>query len=222
MNITSISSKKSTLLNLCIVALLSAGSTQAGETTPATETRLPRIGTDSILNVRPNDADVPKVTDQENPRGLPEKLPDLVPMVFEAKSSDYSDTTPHWTGFLANYYETTVAVANYGTADSWWFYGYFKFTVIETADPVNWPVGKKAFCGNAAFLNGIEVLDTVYATYCDWNGFYLPRTVKKAEVVFIADPYFAYLGGTPEHGAIVESNETNNVSAPITIIQVTD
>ncbi|QIF00394.1 hypothetical protein [Roseimicrobium sp. ORNL1] len=218
MNITSISSKKNTLLNLCIAALLSGGSALAGESTPATETRLPRTGAESILTVRPTGADTPRVTDQENPRGLPEKLPDLVPVYFTGWRSDYSDEELHWDGPV-NYYETDVAVTNLGEADAPWFYGYFKFKVLETADPVNWGVGSSAYCGNAAFLSGIDALDTVFATYCGWNGFYLPRCVTKAEVVFIADKYFKYLGGTPEHGAIVESSELNNVSEPLIITQ---
>lgn len=218
MNITSISPKKNTLLNLCIVAFLSAGSTQAGEATPASETRLPRTGEVSRPTIRPTGTDVPKVTDQENPSELPEPLPDLVPVYFTGWRSDYTDEELHWDGPV-NYYETEVAVANLGKADAPWFYGYFKFKVLETSDPVNWGVGSSAYCGNAAFLSGIAALDTVFATYCGWNGFYIPRSVTKAEVVFIADKYFKYLGGTPEHGAIVESSELNNVSAPIIITQ---
>jgi hypothetical protein len=110
-----------------------------------------------------------------------------------------------------------VYVGNFGKADADWFYGYFKFKVVETTDPVNWPVGKTAFCGAASFLSGIPVVDVAYGQYCFGEGFLIPKVITKAEVVFIADSYFKYLGRMPEHGVIIEMDETNNVSAPVPV-----
>lgn len=149
------------------------------------------------------------------------KLPDIVPLSLEYWHNPSGDGEFGSWGECSKYM-ASVSVINLGTADADWFYGCFEFKVLETADPVNWPVGKKGGIGSAAFLNGVGVMDVAYATYCYVEGFYIPKAVTKAEVIFIADVYFKYLGGTPEHGNVVEMDEKNNVSEPVIVTQEQD
>jgi hypothetical protein len=218
MNHISKSKTQSSHLTASAFALMaSCGAFAADQGTDPTNT--PRVDTTSTTPVVTSGPSFPQPESSrmEPSREINVPRPDLVPLTFEFWRNPNNDEDDYGIFGDAANFMASVYVGNFGKADATWFYGYFKFKVLETTDPVNWGVGKTAYCGAASFLGGIKVMDIAYGQYCFGEGFLIPKVVTKAEVVFIADPYFKYLGGTPEHGAIIEMDEKNNVSAPVIV-----
>lgn len=214
---------RNNILTASAFALISTCGAFAADTIEITSPRIdPGTSTIQTRDMVSSTETLPEDSRMENPREFNYPRPDLVPLTFEFWRNPNNDEDDYGIFGDAANFMASVSVGNFGKADATWFYGYFKFKVVETADPVNWPVGKTAFCGAASFLCGIQVMDIAYGQYCFGEGFLIPKVVTKAEVVFIADPYFKYLGGTPEYGAIVEMDETNNVSAPVIVTLESD
>ena len=214
---------KTQLLQFCALALISGTAALAGDTDPITKpvqtgplgTGRPRtIGETTPILTGPT---VPGEVSREGNTEI--RLPDLVPLSIEAWKGpqDEEIKLEHWDNIPVWHYKTIISVGNFGKADADWFCGTIEFKVLETTDPLNWPVGAVNGWGTPSFMQGAQVLDVVYAKYCYVEGFYIPKCVKKAEVRFIVDKYYKYLGGTPEYGRIVESNEDNNFGDPIII-----
>jgi hypothetical protein len=221
---------KTQLFQICAMALISGGAVFAQDTTPILRKPTGPLGTGG----RTINGDKPPVIGEPTvPGGVSRHessevhLPDLVPLSIEAWKGpqdvelneahlEYWDGTPLW------HYKAVISVGNFGNADADWFCGAIEWKVLETTDPVNWPIGTIHGMGNVSFLKGAGVFEIVHATYCYTEGFHIPKCVKKAEVRFIVDKYFKYLGGTPEYGKITESDEDNNISEPVIIDTTVD
>ena len=166
---------------------------------------------DRFDNPKPEDEPEPKP--QETPDIV--ELPDLVPLHFDLIMDQDSQYFHH--------YKVKATVANYGKADAGEFYCHFGMRVLETKDPVKYPVGFTDYIGLITYDDGLKVMEMAEPTG-NWMGIYIPKEVTKVAIYLVVDRNWNYLGGDfgnwdddagkELEGSVKELKESNNVLGP--------